>query len=58
MERTKTKKAKPARPLSVRELSRLVHRSPSHICRVMNGKRESVTLAKALRRMGIEVEVA
>ncbi len=56
MKSTKTnEKEKPVRPLSVRELSRLLHRSPSHICRVMNGKRASVTLARLLKTFGVEV---
>ena len=36
---------------SYRALARVLHRSPSHICRVMNGERSSVTLLEALKRV-------
>ena len=47
-------KAKPER-LSMRALARALHRSPSHICRVMRGERVSVSLARELSAMGVEV---
>ena len=49
--------ARPERP-SMRVLARKLGRSASHICRVMNGKRESASLARRLNAMGVEVEVA
>ena len=46
------KKSKPG----VRALARELHRSPSHICRVLNGERQSMRLAKLLKKRGIKVE--
>lgn len=37
--------------MSYRALARVLHRSPSHICRVMKGERSSVTLLEALKRV-------
>ena len=37
--------------MSFRALAKVLHRSPSHICRVMNGKRESATLSAQLQRV-------
>ena len=54
MNNEKKKVAKPER-LSMRSLARALKRSPSHICRVMNGSRVSATLARRLKAMGVEV---
>ena len=51
--KTKTK----AKAQSMRALARALHRSPSHICRVMRGKRQSMRLAKLLKKRGIKVKV-
>lgn len=45
------KKSKPG----VRALARELHRSPSHICRVLRGERQSKRLAAKLRERGISV---
>ena len=36
--------------MSYRALARVLHRSPSHICRVMNGERTSASLLAAIKR--------
>ena len=36
--------------ISYRALARVLHRSPSHICRVMNGERTSASLMTAIKR--------
>ena len=54
MNNEKKKVAKPER-LSMRSLARALKRSPSHICRVMNGSRVSATLARRLKAVGVEV---
>lgn len=41
---------------SYRALARELHRSPSHICRVMRGERQSMRLAKLLKKRGIKVK--
>ena len=41
---------------SLRALARELHRSPSHICRVMSGERQSMRLAKLLKKRGIKVK--
>ena len=38
----------------VRALARELHRSPSHICRVLRGERQSMRLAKLLKKRGIK----
>jgi hypothetical protein len=48
--KTKTK----AKAQSLRELARALHRSPSHICRVMRGKRVSARLSLLLAKRGIK----
>lgn len=40
----------------VRALARELHRSPSHICRVLRGERQSLRLTKLLKKRGIKVE--
>ena len=45
------KKSKPG----VRALARELHRSPSHICRVMSGERSSRRLAIELKRRGYKI---
>ena len=35
---------------SYRALARVLHRSPSHICRVINGERASASLLAAIKR--------
>ena len=50
----KIKAARPERP-SMRELARALHRSPSHICRVVKGERVSVSLSRQLNALGVEV---
>lgn len=35
---------------SYRALARVLHRSPSHICRVINGERTSASLLAAIKR--------
>ena len=47
-----TKKSTPG----VRALARELHRSPSHICRVLRGERQSMRLAKLLKKRGIKIE--
>lgn len=42
-------------PMSMREFSRLIRRSPSHISRVMNGKRASATISRLMKTLGVEV---
>ena len=43
----------------VRELARILHRSPSHICRVLSGERKpSAELRRKLRRRGIDLVVS
>lgn len=37
--------------MSYRTLARVLHRSPSHIYRVMKGERESASLLEALKRI-------
>ena len=49
---TKTK----AKAQSMRALARALHRSPSHICRVMRGKRVSARLSRLLAKRGIKTE--
>ena len=45
--------------LGVRALARRLHRSPSHICRVIQGERKpSAQLAAKLRKLGLKVEEA
>lgn len=39
----------------MREFSRLIRRSPSHISRVMNGKRASATISRLMKTLGVEV---
>lgn len=42
----------------VRELARILHRSPSHICRVLKGERKpSAEIRRKLARHGVKVEV-
>ena len=41
---------------SYRALARELGRSPSHICRVMRGERQSMRLAKLLKKRGIKVK--
>lgn len=42
----------------VRELARILHRSPSHICRVLKGERKpSAEISRKLARRGVKVEV-
>ena len=41
---------------SYRALARELHRSPSHICRVLRGERQSMRLAKLLKKRGIKVK--
>ena len=41
-------------PMSMREFSRLIRRSPSHISRVMNGKRASATISRLMKTLGVE----
>ena len=48
--KTKTK----AKAQSLRELARALHHSPSHICRVMRGKRVSARLSRLLAKRGIK----
>ena len=39
---------------SLRALARAIHRSPSHICRVLHGERKpSAELARKMRRMNL-----
>ena len=41
----------------VRELARILHRSPSHICRVLSGERKpSAEIRRKLARRGVTVE--
>ena len=47
-----TKKSK----TGVRALARELHRSPSHICRVLRGERQSMRLTKLLKKRGIKVK--
>ena len=42
-------------PMSMREFSRLIRRSPSHISRVMSGKRASLTISRLMKTLGVEV---
>ena len=43
----------------VRELARILHRSPSHICRVLSGERKpSAEIRRKLRRRGIDLVVS
>ena len=43
----------------VRALARILHRSPSHICRVLSGERKpSAELRRKLRRRGVKFEEA
>ena len=43
----------------VRALARSLHRSPSHICRVLKGERKpSAELRRKLRRRGIDLVVS
>ena len=47
-------KAKPER-LSMRALARALHRSPSHICRVLKGERKpSAELERKMRKLGLK----
>ena len=55
MKSEKTKATARPKRLSMREMSRLLKRSPSHICRVLNGKRASASLARQLKALGVEV---
>ena len=41
---------------SIRALAKVLHRSPSHICRVMNGKRSSRRLASELMKHGVKIQ--
>jgi hypothetical protein len=43
---------------SLRKLAAKLNRSPSHICRVINGERESKRLSKELKKLGIKVKGA
>jgi len=54
----KTRPSKGKQKNSMRSLAQKLHRSPSHICRVMRGKRVSARLTAELKRRGIQVEVA
>jgi len=40
---------------SLRALARELHRSPSHICRVISGERSSRRLAIELKRRGYKI---
>lgn len=41
----------------VRELARILHRSPSHICRVLKGERKpSAEIRRKLAHRGVKVE--
>lgn len=43
----------------VRELARILHRSPSHICRVLSGERKpSAEIRRKLARRGIDLVVS
>lgn len=42
--------------MSYRALARELHRSPSHICRVLRGERQSLRLTKLLKKRGIKVK--
>ena len=42
-------------PMSMREFSRLIRRSPSHISRVLSGKRASLTISRLMKTLGVEV---
>lgn len=42
----------------VRALARELHRSPSHICRVINGERQSRRLTAELKKRGIKCKGA
>lgn len=49
------KKSKQSK-MSYRALAKVLGRSPSHICRVLRGERQSMRLAKLLKKRGIKVE--
>lgn len=42
--------------MSYRALARELHRSPSHICRVLRGERVSARLSRLLAKRGIKTE--
>ena len=43
--------------LGVRALARILHRSPSHICRVLKGERKpSAEIRRKLARRGVKFE--
>jgi hypothetical protein len=48
---------KPSRS-SLRKLAQELKRSPSHLCRVINGSRQSRRLAAELKRRGIKCRKA
>ena len=40
---------------SIRALARELGRSPSHVCRVMRGERQSARLVAQLKRRGVRI---